>query len=77
MNYKAAIFRGLTFWLLPFILMGCALLPPKKEVAVKAPVEVGEEEAIQKLAMAEKSFKEGNLEEASQLYRELAMASSR
>ena len=74
MNYKAAIFRGLTFWLLPFILMGCALLPPKKEVAVKAPVEVGEEEAIQKLALAEKSFKEGNLEEASQLYRELAMA---
>jgi ABC-type branched-subunit amino acid transport system substrate-binding protein len=74
MNYRAGIFRGLALWLLPFILMGCALLPPKKEVAVKAPVEVGEEEALQKLAMAEEVFKEGNLEEASQRYRELAMA---
>jgi branched-chain amino acid transport system substrate-binding protein len=74
MNYRAEIFRGLALWLLPFILMGCALLPPRKELAGKAPVEVGEEEALQKLAMAEKAFKEGNLEEASQRYRELALA---
>jgi len=59
MNSRAEIFRGLAFWLLPFILMGCALLPPKKEVAVKAPVEVGEEEALQKLAMAEEVFNGG------------------
>jgi len=74
MNYRADIFRGLAFYLLPLLLMGCAMLPPKKEVAVKAPVEVGEPEALQKLAMAEEAFKEGNLEEASQRYRELAIA---
>jgi ABC-type branched-subunit amino acid transport system substrate-binding protein/predicted negative regulator of RcsB-dependent stress response len=74
MNSRAEIFRGVTLWLLPFILMGCALLPPKKEVAVKPPVEVGEKEALQQLAMAEEAFEAGNLEEASQRYQELAMA---
>jgi ABC-type branched-subunit amino acid transport system substrate-binding protein len=74
MNCRAEIFRGIAFWLLPFILMGCALLPAKKEVAVKPPVEVADKEALQQLAMAEEAFKAGNLEEASKLYRDLAMA---
>jgi ABC-type branched-subunit amino acid transport system substrate-binding protein len=74
MNCRAEIFRGIAFWLLPFILMGCALLPAKKEVAVKPPVEVADKEALQQLAMAEEAFKAGNLEEASQRYRDLAMA---
>jgi branched-chain amino acid transport system substrate-binding protein len=74
MKLRVEIVQRIALWLLPFIVMGCALLPPKKEVAVKPPVEAGEEEAIQQLAMAEKLFKEGNLEEASQRYRELAMA---
>lgn len=74
MNSRAEIFRGLAFWLLPFILMGCALLPPKKEVAVEAPPTVAEGEAPQQLAMAEEALQEGNLEEASRRYRELAMA---
>jgi ABC-type branched-subunit amino acid transport system substrate-binding protein len=74
MNSRAEIFRGLTLWLLPFLLMGCALLPPRKEVAVKTPVEVTEKEALQQLAMAEEAFKAGNLEEASRRYQELAMA---
>ncbi len=74
MKHRLKIFRGIAFWLLPFFIMGCALLPPKKEVAVEAPTEVGEKEAIQQLAMAEEAFKAGNLEEASQRYRELAMA---
>jgi len=72
MSSRAEIFRGLTLWLLPFLLMGCALLPPKKEVAT--PVEVSEQEALQQLAMAEEAFKAGKLEEASQRYQELAMA---
>jgi branched-chain amino acid transport system substrate-binding protein len=72
MKHRVKIVRGIALWLLPFIIMGCALLPPKKEVAV--PAEVGEKEAIQQLAMAEEAFKAGNLEEASQRYRELAMA---
>jgi branched-chain amino acid transport system substrate-binding protein len=70
MKHRVKIIRGIALWLLPFIIMGCALLPPKKEVAV----EVGEKEAILQLAMAEEAFKAGNLEEASQRYRELAMA---
>ena len=74
MNYRGEIFRGITLWLLPFILMGCALLPAKKEVAVKAPVEVADKKALQQLAMAEEAFKAGNLEEASRRYRELALA---
>ena len=59
---KREIFRKLVFWLLPLLLSGCALLPAKKEVAVKPPVEEGEKEAIQQLAMAEEAFKVGNLE---------------
>jgi branched-chain amino acid transport system substrate-binding protein len=74
MKHRVKIVRGIALWLLPFIIVGCALLPPKKEVAVEAPTEVGEKEAIQQLAMAEEAFKAGNLEEASQRYRELAMA---
>jgi len=74
MNYRAELFRGMILWLLPFILMGCALLPPKKEVGVKAPVEVADKEALQQLAMAEEAFKAGNVEEASRRYRELALA---
>jgi branched-chain amino acid transport system substrate-binding protein len=74
MNFKTEIFRKLVFWLLALFLSGCALLPAKKEVAVKAPAEVGGEEALQKLAMADEAYKEGNLEEASKWYRELAMA---
>jgi len=74
MNYRRKIFQGIALWLVPFILMGCTLLPQKKKVAVEAPVEVGDEEALQQLAMAEEALKAGNLEEASQRYRELAMA---
>ena len=74
MNSKRKILPKLVFWLLPLLLSGCALLPGKKEVAVKAPVEVGEEEALQNLAVADEAFEEGNLEEASQRYREIAMA---
>ena len=74
MQHRVKILRGIALWLLPFIIIGCALLPPKKEVAVEAPAEVGEKEAILQLAMAEEAFKAGNLEEASQRYRELAMA---
>lgn len=72
MSSRAEIFRRLTLWLLPFLLMGCALLPPKKEVTTLA--EVTDKEALQQLAMAEEAFKAGNLEEASQRYQELAMA---
>jgi len=68
------VVRNIALCMLPYILFGCALLPAKKEVAVKAPVEAAEKEALQQLAMAEEAFKAGNLEEASQRYRQLAMA---
>lgn len=74
MNPKAEIFRRLAFWLLLFLLTGCALLPARKELAVEAPPRVEDEQALQQLAMADEAFQQGNLQEASHRYRELAMA---
>ena len=60
--------------LLPLILFGCALMPAKREVAVEAPPSAEEKQARQKLAMAERDFQEGNLQEASERYGQLVMA---
>jgi branched-chain amino acid transport system substrate-binding protein len=66
--------KRLGLYLLPFILLGCALMPAKKEVAVEAPPSAEEKQARQQLAKAESALQEGQLEEAAQQYRQLVMA---
>ncbi len=74
MSRLTKISKWVGLCLLPLVLFGCALIPAKKEVAVEAPPSAEEKQALQKLAMAEKAFEEGNLEEASERYGQLAMA---
>ena len=74
MNPISKVIRQVGLWMLPFILLGCALMPAKKEVAVEAPPSAEEKQALQKLAKAESALQEGNLEEAAQQYRQLVMA---
>jgi ABC-type branched-subunit amino acid transport system substrate-binding protein len=50
------------------------LFAPRKEVPAEPPPSAEEKEALQQLAKAEQAYQEGNLEEAVQGYRELAMA---
>jgi ABC-type branched-subunit amino acid transport system substrate-binding protein/predicted negative regulator of RcsB-dependent stress response len=49
-------------------------MPAKKEVAVEAPPSAEEKQARQQLAKAESALQKGDLEEASQQYRQLVMA---
>ena len=74
MNPISKVIRQVGLWMLPFILLGCALMPAKKEVAVEAPPSAEEKQALQQLAKAESALQEGNLEEAAQQYRQLVMA---
>ncbi len=74
MNPISKVIRQVGLWMLPFILLGCALMPAKKEVAVEAPPSAEEKQALQQLAKAESALQEGNLEEAAQRYRQLVMA---
>ena len=74
MSPLARVSKRLGLILLPFILLGCALMPAKKEVAVEAPPSAEEKQARQQLAKAESALQEGDLEEASQQYRQLVMA---
>ncbi len=74
MRLREETIRTFALWLVPLFLVGCALLPAKKEVTPEAPPSVEEVQTRQQLAKAEEDFQEGNLEEASQQYRELAMA---
>jgi ABC-type branched-subunit amino acid transport system substrate-binding protein len=73
MNPISKVIRQVGLWMLPFILLGCALMPAKKEVAVEAPPSAEEKQALQQLAKAESALQEGNLEEAAQQYRQLVM----
>ncbi len=73
MSLKKEIAKVVALCSLAFILISCAVLAPKKEVAVEAPPTEEEKQALQRLAKAEQAFQEGNLEEAAQDYRELAM----
>ncbi len=73
MRSKRGITKGVVLGLVASMLIGCALLPPKKE-PVEAPPSAEEKQALQKLAKAEQAYQEGNLEEAAQDYRELVMA---
>jgi ABC-type branched-subunit amino acid transport system substrate-binding protein len=66
--------KRLGLFLLPFILLGCALIPAKKEVAVEAPPSAEEKQARQQLAKAESALQEGDLEGAALQYRQLVMA---
>ena len=66
--------KRLGLLLLPFILLGCALMPAKKEVAVEPPPSAEEKQARQQLAKAESALQEGDLEEAALQYRQLVMA---
>ena len=61
MNPISKVIRQVGLWMLPFILLGCALMPTKKEVAVEAPPSAEEKQAHQKLAKAESALQEGNL----------------
>ncbi|UCE82299.1 MAG: penicillin-binding protein activator [Deltaproteobacteria bacterium] len=74
MRLRRQIIRGFALWLVLFLLAGCALLPAKKEIAAEPPSTVDGKAAPQQLARAEAAFQQGNMEEASQQYRELAMA---
>ena len=74
MSSIAKVTKHITLWLLLFVLFGCALMPAKKEVGVEAPPSAEEAQALKKLAMAEQALQEGDLEEASERYRQLAMA---
>jgi ABC-type branched-subunit amino acid transport system substrate-binding protein/predicted negative regulator of RcsB-dependent stress response len=74
MNPISKVIRQVGLWMLPFILLGCALMPAKKEVAVEAPPSAEEKQALQQLAKAESALQEDNLEEAAQQYRQLVMA---
>ena len=74
MSLRRDIARGVVIWSVAVILTSCALLQPKREVAVEAPPSAEEKQALQRLAKAEQAYQAGNLEEAAQDYRELAMA---
>ena len=74
MNPLARVSKRLGLFLLPFILLGCALMPAKKEVAVERPPSAEEKQARQQLAKAESALQGGDREEAAQQYRQLVMA---
>jgi ABC-type branched-subunit amino acid transport system substrate-binding protein/outer membrane protein assembly factor BamD (BamD/ComL family) len=74
MRLTAEIIRRVALLLVAFFLVSCAVLQPKKEVAVEAPSRAEEKQALQRLAKAEQAYQQGNLEEAAQDYGELAMA---
>ena len=74
MSPLTKVSKRLGLYLLPFLLLGCALMPAKKEVAVEAPPSAEEKQARQQLAKAESALQEGQLEEAAQQYRQLVMA---
>ena len=74
MSPLTRVSKRLGLFLLPFILLGCALMPAKKEVAVEAPPSAEEKQARQQLAKAESALQDGDLEEAAQQYRQLVMA---
>lgn len=74
MNPLMRASKQLGLFLLPFILLGCALIPAKREVAVEAPPSAEEKQARQQLAKAESAFQEGDLEDAALQYRQLVMA---
>ncbi|MFP3870833.1 MAG: tetratricopeptide repeat protein, partial [Syntrophobacteria bacterium] len=54
-------------YMVPLLLAGCALLPAKREVTPKVPPEA----AAQLFSRAEEALEEGELEQASQRYREV------
>ena len=74
MSLRRDIARGIAIWSVALILTSCALMQPKKDVAVEAPTSAEEKQALQRLEKAEQAYNEGNLKEAVQSYRELAMA---
>ena len=74
MSPLTRVSKRLGLFLLPFILLGCALMPAKREVAVEAPPSAEEKQARQQLARAESALQEGDLAGAAQQYRQLVMA---
>jgi ABC-type branched-subunit amino acid transport system substrate-binding protein/predicted negative regulator of RcsB-dependent stress response len=57
-------------WLVPLLLIGCALVPGRRERAPGVPPE----SAAQQLAWAEEAFQEGKLQEAGRRYEHLTRA---
>ncbi|UCG13843.1 MAG: hypothetical protein JSU72_05060, partial [Deltaproteobacteria bacterium] len=71
MRITNATIKSAVLFLVLFSVVSCARVPVKEEAAPAVTMELKAQQAAQRLAKAEESFQQGNLDEATNRYREL------